>query len=302
MRNVAGFKFPHQASESELKTVCDLCSNSISKNLGLRILRGLGESERDGFIASRLISHDFQTESLGRALCLDSDLSTSIMINEEDHLRIQSILPGWSIEAASSQAKKELELLKDLEFAWSPKFGFLSASPFNCGEGIRLSAMFHLVALATTKRLPRVLRALDTMKVVGRGLYGESSKAIGAFVQLSIARDDIGAIRAAGEVVMQEERLERQSLGIENLRDRAVDAFQFAVAARTIGLADGLRVLGWARWAASESLLETVTPRAIDAMLARFEPRFTNDSPDIARNRAVRLRKFLEPIWGKLRP
>jgi protein arginine kinase len=300
MRNIAGFKFPHQASDSESKAVCDLSSRSIANNLGLTVLRGLGRSERDGFVASRLISHDFQSESLGRALCLDDELSTSIMINEEDHIRIQSILPGWNIDAASRQAKLELELLKDLNFAWSAKFGYLSASPFNCGDGVRLSAMFHLIALSTTKRLPRVLRALDALKVIGRGLYGESSKAIGAFVQVSVARDDISAIRAAGAVVMQEERRERESLGVEQLREKAIDAFQFAIAARTIGLADGLRVLGWARWAASERLLEATTPQTVDALLAQFEPRFSDDSPDSARNRAVRLRDFLEPFWGKL--
>lgn len=218
------------------------------------------------------------------------------MVNEEDHIRLQVLSAGWQMDGQLEAAHQMLGKAAGLCFAESPTFGFLLASPFNSGDGVRLSAMFHLIALATTRRLPKVLNALDAIGVVSRGLFGEASRAIGAYLQVSVNSRERTKMSAAAEVLIQEERAERIKVGREVLVERAGEAAQFAISSRKISLADSLRVLGWLRWAAAERLEQHApSVRQVDIWLTELE--LTQGvSSEMDRQRAIKLRSMIESV------
>lgn len=296
MRNLAGHKFPNRAGDAELERVMRrILSAADDAHLPAEVFRGLTTAERDHLVNCRLVSHDFPWTLPNRALLVDADRTLSLMINEEDHLRIQALSAGWSIEASDTQARACVQGLgARLPFAKHPEFGYLSASPYNCGAGRRRSAMFHLIGLAQSKRLPAVLQALNTEGLAVRGLFGESSRAIGAFVQISAIQGERTTFTGACEYLIREERGARGDLGRDWLAEKAKQAKDFAVSSPSLSLADALRVLGWVRWAAAAEISGfTLSPRDADAALTTLELRGVGREPS-ALQRANVLRRILD--------
>jgi protein arginine kinase len=297
MRNLVGHRFPNRADVQELQAVMrSVLDAARDAGLALDTYKGLTNAERDHLVACRLVSPDFEWTLPGRALLVDGGRSLSVMVNEEDHLRIQALSAGWSMGTSDAHARACLDALAArLPFAFSPEFGYLSASPFNCGSGRRRSAMFHLIGLAQSKRLPAVLTALSAMGVSVRGLFGESSRAIGAFVQVSVLELPYTDFVGACEYLLREERESRGTIPRGTLTERARRARDFGVASRSLSLADALRVLAWVRWASVASLEGfPASPRAADAALTTLDIRGTMGEEHAARQRADALRAALE--------
>lgn len=296
MRNLAGHKFPNRAGDAELERVMRaILEAADDANLPAEIFRGMTTVERDYLVNCRLVSHDFPWTLPNRALLVDQDRALSLMVNEEDHLRVQALSAGWSIETSDNQARICVQgLAARLPFARHPEFGYLSASPYNCGAGRRRSAMFHLIGLAQNKRLPAVLQALNTEGLAVRGLFGESSRAMGAFVQISATRGERTTFTGACEYLIREERTARGEIGRDRLTERAQQARDFAVSSPSLSLADALRALGWIRWAAAAEIQGfTLSPRDADAALTTLELRGVGKEPS-ARQRADVLRGILK--------
>ncbi len=297
MRNLRGHRFPHHASDGELRAVLEMVvAAAQDTGAGFHVQRRATQAERDYLVGSRLASHDFPWNEPGRALLLDEERSRCVMVNEEDHLRVQCLSPGWSIEFADARVRDTIEGLGgQLDFAWSPQFGYLSTSPFNAGDGRRLSAMLHLIGLAQGKRLPSVLKALASRGLAARGLFGEASRAVGAFVQVSISRGTRVEFVGACDYLLREERDARSEIGRAMLEERARKAVDFAIGSRSIGLADALRVLAWVRWASSAEIEGfPATPREVDRWLTMLEVRGSSDAEAAARERATFLRNRVE--------
>lgn len=294
MRNLRGHRFPNRADTAELQEVMRKVL-AAADPLELEAHKALTNAERDYLVGCRLLSPDFEWTQPGRALLLSGDRSISVMVNEEDHLRIQAISAGWSVENSDSLALHWLDrLARQLEFAGSPRYGFLAASPTNLGDGRRRSAMFHLIGLAHARRLPAVIKALLARGIVVRGLFGEASRAIGAFAQVSVLRATHEEFAGACEYLLREEREARAAVGRDELREKALQARDFGAASRGVGLADALRILAWVRWAASAEIEGfAVSPREIDAVLTALEIRGTVPEDQAARERATYLRSIL---------
>jgi protein arginine kinase len=295
MRNLVGYRFPHQATLKELTDVQKLILASLADR-PFEVNRHLSVAERDHLVGCRLMSPDFLFDAPGRAILLDTPRTTGIMVNEEDHFRLQTLTGGWSPENAASTADEILEFVsRRLDFAWSPHHGYLAASPFNAGEGRRLSAMFHLIGLAHTKRLPGVLRALNAKGIASRGLFGESSRAIGAFLQVSITDTRKSDFIGAGDYLLREERAARHDVGRDELAERAKQAIDFAISSPTISLSDSFRVLGWARWAAVAGISGVgYSPRQVDSWLTVVELQSAPQNDKVGQARASFLRECLE--------
>jgi len=265
-------------------------------NLDFSIHRHISNAEREYLVGCRLASPDFEWSKPGRALMLNEHRSLSVMVNEEDHLRIQALTAGWSAETAQALSGACVRQLGEhMEFAFSSDFGYLAASPYNAGRGQRLSAMCHLIGLAQTKRLPAVLRALAQQGIVARGLFGESSRAVGAFVQVSIVSGSKTEFTGACEYLMREERLARTSLPRPTLIQKTLQVRDFAISARTLSLADALRVFAWTRWAALAEIEGfAMHPREVDAQLTHLELHASNDDEKAGRLRADYVRSILQ--------
>lgn len=295
MRNLRGHSFPSKADTPELQEVMrKILRASKEADLALEVYKGLTNAERDYLVGCRLVSPDFEWTLPGRALLVDDDRSVSLMVNEEDHLRVQALSAGWSVDSTEALARACLDSLESrLNFAYTSDYGYLSASPFNSGLGRRQSAMFHLIGLANAKRLPSVMKALTAKGIAVRGLFGESSRAIGAFVQVSVLGGTRSEFIGACEYLMREEREARRGIERQTLADRASQARDFAIGSRTITLADALRVLAWIRWAGTALIDGFCSPRSVDASLTTLEIRGTVLEEVAARDRADSLRAAL---------
>jgi len=297
LRNLTGHRFPHRADSEELQLILKKVLNAVRDGgLDFSIHRHISNAEREYLVGCRLASPDFEWSKPGRALMLNEERSLSVMVNEEDHLRIQALTAGWSTETAKLLSASCVGLLgQSLDFAHSPTFGHLAASPYNTGRGQRLSAMFHLIGLAQSRRLPAVLKALAQQGIVARGLFGESSRAVGAFVQVSIVSGSLDEFVGACEYLMHEERTARTTLPRPTLIQKTLQVRDFAVSSRSLSLADALRVLAWARWGALAGVDGfAMHPRQVDEQLTHLELHATDDEQKAGRLRAEYVRAALE--------
>ena len=192
-RNLAGFPFVGMASVAQRNDILERCRREVlSGRLGDDMLwmsmHDCAALDRELLVERHLISrqHAQDDEGFPRGVAVDSRETFSVMINEEDHLRIQVLRSGLQLSEAFDHVDHIDDVLEGrLDFAFSRKFGFLTACPTNVGTGIRVSVMLHLPALKLTGDIEKVRRAAHEMHLAVRGLYGEGSDAQGDLYQVS---------------------------------------------------------------------------------------------------------------------
>jgi protein arginine kinase len=298
-RNLHGERFPHHADPDALRAILNQVRQAAqTARLTLHSMGPLSEAERDYLLGAHFISVEFRHRNPGRAVLLDSDRVVSIMVNEEDHVRLQVLCAGWSMATAESTGRELIDQFgSHLRWMKDARLGFLTASPANCGDGFRRSALLHLIGLAETGRLKRMMKSLAALGLISRGVYGESSRAVGAFVQISATTGEPSDFHGAVQQLMREERLARREVRRLDLAEKTREAVHYAVTQRSISLRDALLVLGWVRWAGSSDLPGyTLEPRAVDEWMATMELFGTQDAQVAARHRADFLRQRLEPL------
>ncbi|MFN7020284.1 MAG: ATP--guanido phosphotransferase [Phycisphaerales bacterium] len=213
-RNLAGFPFLTRASRQHRQAILDICRDRLlNAGLAQRMLwvdvHASPTLDRTLMVERHLISKEHargraaaqnahgrppvpEDDPRGVAISLP-DESLSIMVNEEDHLRLQSLRSGLELSAAFDHINRVDDLIEgecsagthSLDYAYSPRFGFLTSCPTNVGTGIRLSVMVHLPALKLAGEMDRVRRAMMDLALAVRGYYGEGSEAAGEFFQIS---------------------------------------------------------------------------------------------------------------------
>ena len=298
-RCIAGFRFPHTASIEELREIQSAIEKAIrSSKLGLKQQKNISDAERDFLLGTRMISPDFQFREPFRSLFVDESRTISVMVNEEDHLRAQALTAGFSIEEAESAVQGVVDQLSNhLVFMQTEKLGYLAASPVNAGAARRRSALFHLLGLALTRRLNVVLTALGDWGVVARGLYGEASRGVGGFFQVSLTKGRVEDFRGACNYLINEERAARAQISELELAELAAAAKASAIASKEITLADALKALAWIRWAASANVkgFDVIT-NEVDFWTSTMEVHGTQEAKIASRHRAIFLRERFERI------
>ncbi len=190
-RNIDGIPFPSKLSLSELKKnnrmICDAV---LASDIGIKLreipMESLGELEAYAMVERHCISPKFAANREGRILLLSDDESVSIMIGEEDHLRIQVLKTGECLDEAYALCDKiDSTLNQRLNFAFSEKFGFLTECPTNLGTGMRASVMLHLPVLEGIGELRRIADFCTKFGLTFRGFYGEGSESKSGIYQLS---------------------------------------------------------------------------------------------------------------------
>ncbi|MBI5777839.1 MAG: protein arginine kinase [Planctomycetes bacterium] len=190
-RNLRGHPFTSIGKEAQLSEVETLIrskleTGNIIPDMTYLKLKELTQLERTLLVERHLISKDHAEKNGARALALDKDESLSIMINEEDHLRLQILKSGLQLTESWKEIDElDNKLEKELPYAFSPQFGYLTACPTNVGTGMRISVMLHLPALTVTKQIEKVFQSLIRIKFIVRGLYGEGTYATGDFYQIA---------------------------------------------------------------------------------------------------------------------
>ena len=190
-RNIAGYLFPFLSSGSQsaeiLNKVKDVFQSQDEgkKFLFLRV-NDLEPLDRHVLVEKHLISPLLAKESHNSAVLVQEEEGVSIMVNEEDHLRMQCLMPALQLDKAWETINKYDDLLeKHVIYAFHEELGYLSSCPTNVGTGVRVSVMVHLPALVLTNQINRILAAVPQVGLVVRGFYGEGTEASGNLVQIS---------------------------------------------------------------------------------------------------------------------
>jgi protein arginine kinase len=190
-RNLARTPFPGWAKEAQRRDIFETCRQAIASlpqmRRGLAIsVEDLNDLERQILVERHLISRELSHGKGGSGVVISRDQSMAVMINEEDHLRIQCMRAGYSFRKVWNAINSlDSELEEHLDFAFSPQLGYLTACPTNIGTAIRASTMMHLPALVITGQMEKVVRAVNQLGMAVRGLFGEGSDASGSIFQIS---------------------------------------------------------------------------------------------------------------------
>jgi protein arginine kinase len=190
-RNVAGNPFVGRLSrqqriELERRIRDAIITSQIASKIFYVDLEQTTDQDRLFLVERHLISKPHASNEGARGVAVSDDETVSVMVLEEDHLRIQVLRSGLQLEEAWEQINAIDDKLEDaLEFGFNPRFGYLTACPTNVGTGIRVSVMLHLPALKLTGEIEKVFRAAKDLKLAVRGLYGEGTEATGDFYQIS---------------------------------------------------------------------------------------------------------------------
>lgn len=205
-RNLEHLTFPLLADEAGAQKVFGMLTEALEhEDVGrfgpfhtLRMSQ-LEELDKKVLVEKRLISPSLAAEARHGASLINEDESVSIMINEEDHLRIQCLYPGFQVLEAWEKATAIDDAFEaHVDYAFDDKRGFLTSCPTNVGTGLRASVMVHLPALAMTQQLGRILSAVNQVGLTVRGIYGEGSEAVGNLFQIS---NQITLGQSEGEII-----------------------------------------------------------------------------------------------------
>lgn len=210
-RNMSNYKFPDFMTMDESEFVTEEILNAMkSKKDVYRFYRikDLPELERSVYVEEHLISPNLARTTKNGSFLLRDDEKAIIMINEEDHIRIQVLLPGLNIEEGwkiSSDIDDFLE--ENIEYAFHEHYGYLTSCPTNVGTGLRASVMVHLPCLVMSGHLNTIIDGLGKIGLTVRGLYGEGSKALGHLFQISnqttLGEKEEDIIRKLNNVILQ---------------------------------------------------------------------------------------------------
>lgn len=219
-RNIKGIKFGNKINEEELNKVINAFSKDKFSN-GLKVfkLSDLDNITKMSLVEKHILSKEFVQKEDSIFLLNDNE-NISIMINEEDHIRIQVINPGLDFDRTYELASEiDDEISKKVEYAYSDKYGYLTTCPTNLGTGLRVSVMLHLPALRMTNRIQKVLDVVNKVNVTVRGVYGEGTEAIGDLYQVSnkislgvLEEEIINNIKNITGVIIKREREAREFL------------------------------------------------------------------------------------------
>ena len=184
-RNISDVPFPFRWSEEQAKSVTEKIRAAAGNDFEFLNLDNAPELNKNSLVEEHIISPEM-LKGKNKSLLLSRDGDKSIMIGEEDHIRLQVISAGLDIEGAYKKADELDDMLSEsLDYAFDSQFGYLTQCPTNVGTGLRASVMLHLPALRMAKRINLIVGEVGKLGLTIRGLYGEGSSSKGDLYQLS---------------------------------------------------------------------------------------------------------------------
>jgi protein arginine kinase len=287
-RNIASYPFVTRMTDEERAELERRARGAIDEaavaSPGFYVdLFDVSSLDRKLLVERRLISREHEEAAGQRGVAITDDERVSIMVNEEDHLRMQVIVPGLGVSDAWKRIDEVDSCLGDrLDFAYHPQFGYLTACPTNVGTGLRVSVMLHLPALAITRQIDKVFQVVARLNLTVRGLYGEGTEATGHFYQVSnqssLGKPEADIVRNLEAVVPQVVNYERTARGAlvdkdrSRLEDRAWRAYGMLKNARLVSSEEALALLSALKMAVHMGLVPGVTPRLVNEMILFSQP------------------------------
>jgi protein arginine kinase len=283
-RNLVGWPFPHvltpdKSRELEAKMAEIMAEIQVPEGpLHYLSMESLRDIEKRILVEKHLMSPDFAEGDKPRALFLSKDHRVSIMVNEEDHVRIQVLEPKWNYSDAWQLAAEIDDLIDEkATLAFHKKYGYLTACPTNVGTGLRLCIMVHLPGLSILGQVREVTGALTQMGLAVRGLYGEKSKAHGNLYQISnqntlgkSEEDIMRHLDALTQKIVEKELQARQHLAENSrhvLEDRVWRARGVLQSARLMSMDEAFKTLSLDRLGMDMGILPGIRISYIETLV-----------------------------------
>lgn len=287
-RNLKDFPFPcklnSQGREKVIEKVRDAVKKSnspVASDFSFIRMSELTSSQSVSLVEKRLVSPEFISETDGRALLISKDECFSIMINEEDHIRLQVITKGLSLEQAYDTADKLDTLLdENLDFAFDEKLGYLTQCPTNLGTGMRASVMLHLPALEKSRAISRIAGNLSKLGLTIRGAHGEGTEPKGALYQLSnqvtLGISEKAAIEnlknITEQLIAQENQARERLCSSIDIQDAISRSLGILRSALVISHDEALKLLSNVRLGIVSKQITDVSTETIDKLMLAVEP------------------------------
>lgn len=286
-RNLSEYPFPVKLNTEGKQKVIDKVTEAVKgsndpavKGIKLINMNALTKEQAISLVEQHLISPEFAKNLNGRALFVD-EKTVSIMVNEEDHIRIQVITKGLSLEEAYSTADRlDTVLNEKLSFAYDNQLGYLTQCPTNLGTGMRASVMLHLPALQKSRAIGGIAGNLSKLGLTIRGLYGEGTEPKGAMYQLSnqvtLGISEKAAIDNLKNITVQlvnQEKTARETLiqSVE-IQDRISRSLGILKSAKLLDHNEAMELLSNLRLGIAAGLMEGMTVEETDELITEIQP------------------------------
>ncbi|MGR3295482.1 MAG: protein arginine kinase [Candidatus Bathyanammoxibius sp.] len=281
-RNLANFPFLSRANVEQKREIERLIREKIkeaadTKDLHYIRLSDISSVDRLFLMERRLISREHAGGDGERGVAFGRSETISVMVNEEDHLRIQVIRSGFELREAWKAINETDDILeRELKYAFSPTFGYLTACPTNVGTGMRASVMLHLPALGLTHHIEKVFNAVGKLGLIVRGLYGEGTQILGDLYQISnqftLGKSEAEILEIMESVVPRitsYERMAREALVTDNgkqLEDRIWRSYGMLKMARMLSSEETMHLLSQVRLGVNIGILSDVSIKTLNEL------------------------------------
>ncbi len=289
-RNFTEYPYPHRSTPEVRRRVMDRTVEAILHGSGVMSqefrfidFTKLPAVERQVLVEKHLVSKELADSRIECGAVISASENISIMLNEEDHLRIQVLGAGLQLDELWTLADKlDNQLADTIDFAYDAKFGYLTCCPTNIGTAVRASAMLHLPALVMTGYIKGILESVTKLGVAVRGMFGENTDATGNIFQISnqvtlgrSENDIITGVRSLANQIVEQERGLRQELIKQNgirLEDRISRAYGVLRTARIISAEETLQKLSDVRLGVNLGLLPGLDETKLNTLMLDIQP------------------------------
>jgi len=287
-RNIDKMPFPHWAGKKQAETVIEkaraLKENvDFLKNTSFFAMSELDSVDKQFLVERHLMSHELSQKPNSKALIVENNEVLSVMVNEEDHLRIQVMQSGFNLKGAWDIVNGlDDAISREVQYAFSREWGYLTACPTNAGTGMRGSVMLHLPALVMLNQINRVLAAIAKLSFTTRGFYGEGTQAAGNFFQISNQvsmgqreEDIVGNIDGLIRQIIEQEAQAREALLAREkamLEDRVHRSFGILRNAHIISSKETIELLSMLRLGCELGMIEDLNRSVINELFILIQP------------------------------
>ncbi|MBS4197830.1 protein arginine kinase [Lederbergia citri] len=290
-RNFRNYKFPTLFSNEEAREIINQLkeihsdlfdSYGVMEFLEVEDLKTL---QKRVLVEKHLISPRLAENASHGAVILSENEDISIMVNEEDHIRIQCLFPGLQINEALKRANEIDDLLEEkIDYAFDENLGYLTSCPTNVGTGLRASVMVHLPALILTRQMNRIIPAINQLGLVVRGMYGEGSEALGNIFQISnqitlgkSEEDIVGDLTSVVQQIIAQERSAREALVKTSniqLEDRVFRSYGILANSRVIETKEAAECLSDVRLGIDTGYIKHLSRNILNELMILTQPGF----------------------------
>jgi protein arginine kinase len=291
-RNINEFKFPSIFSNEEASSVIHRIQKIVERqpfsklgDMELLVMENLQPLQKRVLVEKHLISPHLADFSTHGACLLSENEEVSIMINEEDHIRIQCLFPGFQLKEALGVANEIDDWIEgNLDYAFDETVGYLTSCPTNVGTGLRASVMMHLPALVLTRQLNRIVPAINQLGLVVRGIFGEGSEALGNIFQVSnqttlgkSEQDIVEDLKSVVSQLISQERTAREALAKTSnieLEDRVFRSYGILANSRIIETKEAANCLSDVRLGIDMGYISNISKNILNELMILTQPGF----------------------------